>query len=137
METWKREEVFIHVCCWSIEGLISGSLLISDVQGFLLPIERRLLKVLGRVWDYCMRKIFFSGLMHQSFPSRVSVCYKCAVLALFGALYIGWIQSAGLDHKNHNQTISVDKCITLAKSIYFVFTEKHISEEVTDSHGFC
>ena len=29
----------------------TGSLLISDVQGFLLPVERRMLKGFGKVWD--------------------------------------------------------------------------------------
>lgn len=56
----KREEIFFNAGCWFTAGLISGSLLTSDVQGFLPPIERRMLKVVGRMWDCCMRKNFFS-----------------------------------------------------------------------------
>lgn len=43
----KREEVFFHAHCEFTESLISRSPLTSDVQGFLLPVERRMLKVLG------------------------------------------------------------------------------------------
>lgn len=64
----------------------------------------------------------------------VEVCSFSAVQAR--ALHFGRIQSAGLDHKSHNQTLPVDKWITLTKSISFFFTERHTSEEVTDSRGF-
>lgn len=87
-----------------------------------------------------MRKrffFFFSSLMHQTVPLRLSVHWKCAVLVLLGALQFGRTYSAGLDRKNCNQTISADKHTILANSMSFLFTDRHTSEEITDSHGFC
>lgn len=78
----KREQVFFHTCCWFTEGLISESLLTSDVQGFPLPEEslRREedAKSLGEGVGLLYEKEFFSGF------EGVCVLEVCSFSAVLG-----------------------------------------------------